>query len=429
MFKMKKSLAPILFIMFCACTPIAQSTTGNNGTASKRLRLDDAVYEEKIQTVRLFPQGSPLAPPVTRLGQWNLILDFDELTTDRDTYFARILHCNYNWTQSSLQELDYISDYNEFPINNSDFSVDTHLPYVHYWFNIPAVKLPGNYVVVVYRGSDKDDILLSRRFMVFDPRVSFLKDPNSVGAGSVAREHQQINFTVNHSNVEILNPMQDVKVNIRQNQRWDNMATDLKPTFIRDIQKELEYRFFEESKMFRGGNEFRFFDLRSLNNPGRNVGYVNRNAKPPEVYIARDKPRADEAYAQYEDLNGNFIIGNLDFQDPATTNYAYVTFSLTSPPLNADVYVAGALNYWNLNARNKMSYDSTAGLYTSRMLLKQGWYDYQYVVRGKGLPSDYYEGTYFQTENRYEVFVYYRPFQPQADLLIGYLSFEENRRR
>ena len=67
------------------------------------------------------------------------------------------------------------------------------------------------------------------------------------------------------------------------------MATDVRPSFTREIEKELEYRFFEEDKMFRGGNEFRFFDLRSLNNPGRNVGYVAKSSKPYEVYIATDK--------------------------------------------------------------------------------------------------------------------------------------------
>ena len=118
--------------------------------------------------------------------------------------------------------------------------------------------------------------------------------------------NQQLNFTVNYKNLTILNPLLDVHVNIRQNQRWDNMATDVRPSFTREIEKELEYRFFEEDKMFRGGNEFRFFDLRSLNNPGRNVGYVAKSSKPYEVYIAKDKSRADEAYGQYDDINGGY---------------------------------------------------------------------------------------------------------------------------
>jgi hypothetical protein len=228
--------------------------------------------------------------------------------------------------------------------------------------------------------------------------------------------------------VNVLNPMQDVHVNIRQNQRWDNIATDVRPSFVREIEKELEYRFFDDTKMFKGGNEFRFFDLRSLNYPGRNVSHVNKNVKPYEVYVVKDKSRSDEAYSQYDEMNGNFVIDNYDYKDLAFTNYAYVNFTLASPPIDGEVYVTGAFNYWNLDKENRMKYDSVAKQYTSRVLLKQGWYDYQYFTRSSKLPPYYFEGSYFQTENFYEIFVYHKPFQPRADLLIGYIRLEQNPR-
>ena len=410
-----------------SCTPIAQSS-GNSGSNPKTLQLIDQSYEPQIRTILLHPDGAPALPAVTRLGQWNLILEFDDLRNQNDTYYARIEHCNYNWTRSTLQDLDYMTTYNEFPINTYQFSVDTHIPYIHYSFALPAVKLSGNYVLVVYRGSNKDDIILSRRFMVFDTKVTFTSDGNLIGPGSMANLNQQINFTVSYQSLDILNPMMDVHVNIRQNHRWDNIAMDLKPSFLREIEKELEYRFFDESKMFRGGNEFRFFDLRSLNNPGRNVDHVNKTVKPFEAYIQKDKSRQGQAYAQYNDLNGNFTIDNYDFRDPAYTNYVRVNFALASPPVKGDVYVAGAFNYWALNNENRMQYDSVQGMYTSNILLKQGWYDYQYLVKSPSVPPYFFEGSHFETENVYEVFVYYRPFQPQADLLIGYVSLEKNAR-
>jgi hypothetical protein len=417
----------IAIFLLAGCTPISPSATTSSGSA-KVLKLEDAVYEKEIKTVRLFRRGSPLSPAVTQLGVWDLMLEFDDLAQDRDTYNASIVHCNFDWTPSNLQDLDFMRDYNEFPLNNAQLSADTHVPYVHYWFTLPPVKIPGNYVVMVYRGTDKEDLILSRRFMVYDNQVTFVKDGKLIGPGSIADLNQQMNFTINHSNVNILNPMMDVHVNIRQNQRWDNYVSDLKPSFVRDIEKELEYRFFDESKMFKGGNEFRFFDLRSLNNPGRNVDRVDRTKKPYEVYVARDKSRRDEVYSQYNEMNGNYLIDNYDFRDLAYTNYAWVNFSLSSKPVEGDVYVAGAFNNWLLNADNKMKYDSVQGTYKSRVLLKQGWYDYQYLVRSNRLPPYHFEGSFFQTENLYEIFVYYRPFQPRADLLIGYIRLEENPR-
>lgn len=397
------------------------------------MRFTDFAYEPQIKTIVIRPAFEDprayLEPAVTRLGEWNLLLEFDDLRNQRDTYYARIIHCNYDWTRSNLTDLDFISDFNEFPINNFEFSVDTHVPYVHYWLPLPPVKLPGNYLVAVYRGSDKDDIILTQRFMVFDTRVTFAHERNLVGPGGVASRNQQLNFTVDYKNLEVINPFENIKVSIRQNRRWDNMSVDIRPSFVREIEKELEYRYFEDDKMFKGGNEFRFFDLRSLLNPGRNVARVVKTMKPYEVFIERDKARADESYAQLPDFNGGFIPGNLDYPDPAFTNYANVNFTLASPrPYSGDVYVTGAFNYWNLNALNRMQYDTVRKEYHGRVMLKQGWYDYMYVLQSPDKPPHAIEGSYFETENFYEVLVYYRPFQPQADLLIGYLRLERNAR-
>lgn len=424
---MKYAFLYFLLLAATSCTPIAQSSV-NSESNPKVLRLSDYAYEPQIRTIQLAPEGNPTEPAVIQLGQNNLQLLFDDLRSDRDNYYARILHCQYDWTRSDLQDLDYLTAYNEFPINNSEFSVDTHIPYVHYWLTLPVVKLPGNYVVVVYRDGNKDDLVLSKRFIVYDNQVVFTNSGNMVGAGSVANLNQQLNFTVNYGNITILNPLTDVHVVIRQNARWDNMAMDLRPSFVREIEKELEYRFFDESKMFRGGNEFRFFDLRSMNNPGRNVGYVAKDKKPYEVYIMKDKPRTNEAYSQYNDLDGTFIIENYDYRDLAFSNYAHVTFSLATPPIDGEVYVTGGLSYWNLGSENKMQYDTAQGLYQTRMLLKQGWYDYQYLVKSAKLPPYYFEGSHFETENYYEIFVYNKPFQPRADLLVGYMRLEKNPR-
>ena len=414
------------------CTPLTQSSQ-NSASNPKAMRFIDFAYESTIRTVVIRPafddRATYLEPAVTRLGEWNLLLEFDDLRAQRDNYYVRIIHCNFDWTRSSLMDLDFLNEFNEFPINDFEFSVDTHIPYVHYWFNLPAVKLPGNYMVVVYRGSNKNDIILSKRFMVFDTRVSFKNERNLIGAGNIASMNQQINFTVNYKDLNVINPMENIKVSIRQNRRWDNIASDIRPSFVREIEKELEYRFFESEKMFKGGNEFRFFDLRSLFNPGRNVARVNKTVKPYEVFIEPDKSRAGEAYSQLEDINGGYIPGNLDYPDPAFTNYANVNFTLAAPrPFQGNVFVTGAFNYWNLNDLNRMEYDSVAKQYHARVLLKQGWYDYQYYLQSPQQPPYALEGSHFETENFYEIFVYYRPFQPQADLLIGYVRLEKNPR-
>ncbi|MBL7833465.1 MAG: DUF5103 domain-containing protein [Cyclobacteriaceae bacterium] len=422
----------VVFLLLVSCVPLTQTSTTNSGTP-KILTLSDASYEPQIKTVRVYPEGTSsdvqLLPTVTKLGNWNLVLEFDDLQESRDSYYARVIHCNQDWTKSTLSDLDFMPQFNEFPLLNFEFSLDTQIPYVHYKFRLPAVKLPGNYVLAVYRGSDKTDLILTKRFMVYDSRVSFSRDGNLLGAGAATNVNQQLNFTINYKNLDLINPMENVNVTIRQNQRWDNLAEGLKPAFVRDNIRELEYRVFDPAKMLKGGNEFRWFDLRSLNYPGRNVQSVDKTQKPFHVFIQEDVSRKGQPYAIFNDLNGNYQSDNYDFRNPVSANYAYVHFALrSSQPVDGAVYLNGAFTNWSTLPDYLMTYDAIKQQYTATVLLRQGYYDYQYVVKSATVPYDYFEGNHFETENEYEILVYYRSFQPQADLLIGYIELAQNPR-
>jgi hypothetical protein len=166
-----------------------------------------------------------------------------------------------------------------------------------------------------------------------------------------------------------------------------------------------------------------------LNYPGRNVDRVDKTKRPMEVFIQPDKTRNGLPYAVYDDMNGNFTNDNYDYRNAASGSYASVFFTLQSPTqIDGDVYLNGAFTNWSLLDDYKMTYDSIGKRYLGMAYLKQGWYDYQYVVKSSTLPYDYFEGSFFETRNEYEIFIYYRSFQPQADLLVGYMKLEKNRR-
>jgi hypothetical protein len=83
-----------------------------------------------------------------------------------------------------------------------------------------------------------------------------------------------------------------------------------------------------------------------------------------------------------------------------------------------------------------MTYNAGRGEYLLDLLLKQGFYDYTYnVVRGGGnggnssggnggsVPQDdftFFENTYYETENTYFLYLYYRPPGDVTHRLIGY---------
>ncbi|MBL7851004.1 MAG: DUF5103 domain-containing protein [Cyclobacteriaceae bacterium] len=397
----------------------------------KVLRLEDAEYEPQIRTVLLYSlvPGTQGPQAVTKLEAQQIVLEFDDLVEDRQNYYARLIHCNHDWTKSTLRDLEILRDYNEFPINDFGYSINTHIPYVHYRFAVPPVKLPGNYVLVVYRDGDKNDIMFSRRFIVHQSLMTLIQEENMVGLGNLKSTNQALNFRISYARMEVLNPASSVHVVIRQNYRWDNARKDVKASFIREDLKQLEYRFFDMDHSFSAGNEFRFVDFRSLNSPGINTERIERSSKPFDLYVTTDGSRQSQAYTQFPDMNGLFVIENFDYRiEPwLSSNYLYVNFTLRAPKVSSDVFVIGAFNGWQQGEENRLTWSN--GAYTGRVLLKQGFYNYQYwVPPASGLPGNHFEGDFFQTENMYEVLVYYRPFQPNADLLVGYFQLPVNPR-
>jgi len=403
---------------------------GLHAEAQKRLRYEDYIYEDAVRTVQVYQRGPntpTFRPAAAPLAQQQLVLEFDDIHESIFSYFIRLVHCSYDWKPSNLREPDFLRGFNEFPINQHVFSNDTHLPYVHYTAPIPPVKLPGNYLLVVYRDGNKDDLILTRRILIFENRISVGSLTNFAGAGTLRENRQLLNFLVNYGTLDVINPTEMIQVVVRQNQRWDNALFSPTPTFVRDNRNEIEYRVFEDANSFLAGNEFRFVDFRSLIAPGQNVLRVNRAIKPHELYVMPDGSREGLAYAEHRDLNGGFFIDNLDFPEPATSaNYLFVNFFLKSPALPNDLYVMGHFNLFCRTSENKMAYNSTRGGYEARVPVKQGFYNYTYVVDGD--EPNRFEGDHYQTENTYEALVYYRSLKPFADLLMGYTTWTLNPR-
>ncbi len=419
------------FILVVSCVPATIPNTSKDNAPDKKLLLENYIYEQNIHTVQLYeirdiPESSLLPAAIPLQQKFPLLLEFDDFAEQADNYYAKFIHCNANWTKSILHDLDFLDQYNEHNINDYEYSFDTRTEYVHYSFELPRVKLPGNYILMVYR-NDPSDLILTKRFMVYDNKVKLHYGNQLIGLLSMSRLNQQIEFDIEYGDYAIDNPLQNITVHIRQNQRWDNAIMDLRPSFIKPSQNLLEYRHFKAENNFRGSNEFRFFDLRSLRFFGQNVEGVNILQNSVNAQIMDDHPRTYHAYAQVRDLNGQYLIQNQDTGTPeVSSEYIDVNFKLKSNPVGGDVYVVGTLNNWQKD--KPMGYDSVDMAYTSKLLLKQGWYDYMYEVRGDTLESNYFEGNHFQTENQYEILVYYKPITFSSDLLIGYFSFGINSR-
>lgn len=425
---MKKILISLPILWLCLyCVPLDQSSS--QSTTGKVLTYDNRQYESDIRTVMLHPfKGNvedEIQPAAIHIRQSTpLLLSFDHLHADYENFKVKIFHCNRDWSKSNLNENEYLNAFNEFPINEYETSFNTRTSYIHYRFIVPQVKLTGNYLLIVYRDNNPNDLILSRRFIVYDQAVGISPKIEPSSNISYRSSHQQVTFSIDYRNIDIYNPHEEVKVTLMQNERWDNAIAMLRPTFARESERLLEYEHFDLSSNFTGGNEFRFFDMRTINYSGQNVSGIRKGADRIDAFIMKDKDRGKEAYAEVNDINGNYVINNLESSPPdITADYVHVHFFLeTEKTSSSPVYIAGQFNNWAFDKANKLEYDASLKGYTGTLLLKQGWYNYLYYVP-RGEDPYLYEGSHYQTSNQYTFLVYYRPQGGRYDQVIGYLNY------
>jgi len=397
----------------------------------KTLQLADKVYEKNIKTVTLKPYSDPYGLPIIRLNSVDALrLDFDALGFTNKNYGYTVIHCTHDWQPSDLIKAEYINGMHDYYMQDFEFSINTYVPYTHYRLSVPNQNMQltksGNYVLIIYQNDDKNDIVLTRRFMLYEERVNV--GGNVVRATNLEERdtHQQLNFIISHGGYQIPNPFIDLNVTVMQNGRWDNALTGLKPKFMRNDQ--LDYNF-EGENSFSGGNEFRNFDTKQLTELTMNI----RKTVLDTIYTAfliPEAPRTASRYSFFDDINGRFVVRRLNSSNPdAEADYAWIDFFLsTDKYTEGNVYVFGQLSDWRVNPKFMLRYDEQTHAYRGQILLKQGYYNYQYVVlpdNSRIADETLIEGSHWETTNEYSILVYHREIGIRYDRLVGLTQFFE----
>ena len=384
--------------------------------------IQDANFSDQIGNVQI---GSLIqAKPVIPLGK-NISLSFDMLRSDYQYLYVKVIHCDFDWKKSILSDLEFLSQYNEFPIQQYVFSQNQYQPFVTYQILLPAVTRSGNYIVALYE-DETDKLLFTRRCTVFEQKVSSSVAIERSSHTPARETDHQIEFDISYHGLNVSNPNKDFKVVLLQNHCWDRAIRTLTPTSIRMDEQMLGYHHFNQENNFPGLNEFRFFDTRRLSFRGKNVNYMQVSERGIDVFLQPEKPRSGTAYSQAleKDLNGNYVVENLDINKQAIhSEYTWVNFTLESSPLPAELYIAGRFNNWSLEPANQMTYNEEKKQYEGSLLLKQGFYNYLYLTKGGSSPFYQVEESHFQTKNEYELIIYYREPGTVYDRVVGYRQF------
>lgn len=393
---------------------------------------EDKILSKDIRTVQFYRTGtSPqeiFNTSATNLDQQDpLHLRFDMIGEEAKYLYVKILHCNSDWSKSELNAAEYLVDYNEFLIEDYDFSFNTKTPFTHYWFRVPRVKISGNYLVLVYEADNPNELILVQRFFIYENLLQINTNFTFSTNVSARKSYQQLDFDLRYKNYYLQDPQTEIKVTLRQNYRWDNAKTELPPLYVDINDKTLDYRYFDLETAFLGGNEFRSFAFRHLNFTDINLESIETRDRI--VKILPGRLRSNRAFVNDVDINGKFFIENsqggaFDLDG----DYFRTIFRFDSEKKYLGrIYVVGALSNWELLPEFEMLYDEEEKHYLTSAILKQGYYNYyfHYVPEINNPVPDineyYLEGSFFQTENIYEIIVYHRPPGGRADRIVSYL--------
>lgn len=414
-----KHIGIAIALLFSALTLQAQTYT-------------DTIYNQWIKSVVFQPTGQPLQMPIIKLnGPQRLQLSFDDLGDNELDYYYKIVHCDRNWQPTtSLQETDYLEGFNNELIQSYEPSRAIYTDYMHYELTLPnqftGWTISGNYALIVYRDDADKTPIFTRRFIVSEQKATIshhLKRP--IDALKV-NSHIEMDFDVNLKELNVFDPLREVKLEVIQNTNWKTRRKGLIGRYMAgDL---LKYNF-ADSITFPSLKEFRWFDIRPLTYTTENISTIDLTDEGADVYIFRDQSRLQRNYLTYDDANGQYVIGTVDGREADLYgDYAWVTFTLEYPEvLDGDIYIVGELSDWGLKEEYRMGYhpDTT---YRNTVLLKQGYYNYMYAIKRNDGTVDYtgLEGSWHETENQYTAIVYYRRDEERFDRVIGTSNFNSN---
>lgn len=406
----------VLFLLgtgLCVCSSMAQ-------------QYMNKAYTPDIKTLQVYLNAGQLDWPVIRMGtNDHVTVSFDWMSHKFPHLAYRVRYCNADWTLSDLDEMDYMEGLNEVILEDPYMSMNTTFDYSHFEFSLPndevKLTLSGNYIVQVYDTENPSTTLLVACFSQQDPKVNIAGEVDGRSIYGVNKEYQHLSFELFFQGNFSAMP-DELKVLVRQNGRHDNEVFGLKPTYV----KPESLVFDDERRLsFEGGVQYNVADF---SHRYRYSGRIERISFHQPYYHVEMQPgeMLDGKTSVFgKDVNGGYLVHQQDIWNDSEIDYSVVhfTYPIEEPWLDGALYVSGAFNDGRLNELNKMTYNYERHQYELSIVLKNGGYNFQYLFVPAGMKSGLNsraEGSFWETENEYQIYVYYRQLGSDHDRLIGF---------
>ncbi|WP_264519687.1 DUF5103 domain-containing protein [Flavobacterium sp. N1994] len=375
-----------------------------------------------IKTVT-FVQNGQNTIPVFQLGD-SFQFQFDDLYATESNYYYTITHCNYDWKPSQLSKSEYLIGFDDQRIQDYTNSFNSLQVYSHYNLSFPSkltqFRVSGNYVIKIL--NDDKEVVFSRKFILYEDIVSVPIQVKRARNLSIIEHKQNLDFSITSPIINFQSPLTNVKVMLLQNGKLNNAITNIKPQYT--IGNDLIYKYDTETQ-FWGGNEFLFFENKNIRAANNSIAAIDSKGGIYNAHLYTNQSRANAPYTYFPDIDGNFLVKNINAQNnDIEADYSWVFFTLSAPAYygKKNIYVNGMFNNYAIGDENKMDYNAEKGVYEKAIMIKQGFTNYQYVIaddKGKIDEENAIDGNFYQTENNYFVLVYYKENNQRYDRIIG----------
>ena len=383
------------------------------------------ILDKNIASLQVVANNDWLSLPIITLNSHDFVnISFDDLTHEYHRYCYKIEHCEADWqTSSSLFESDYIDG---FALGNTiddvQESTNTVQLYTHYNISFPnnkcRPKISGNYRVTIYDENDEKHVVCRAYFMIVEPSMAVQLNVTTNTDIDINGKHQQVEMAVDYGNNIVSNPQTQIKTVVMQNSRWDNAVINAHPQYIKA--NGLQWIHCKDY-IFDGGNEYRKFETLDVTHTTMGLESINWDGHNYHAWIWTDEPRP--SYIYDKDANGAFLIRNSDnIDNDVNSDYIITHFRLKTPQIPYPIYINGFFTNDRFLPQYEMKWNEKNQQYEGELLLKQGYYSYQYLMmkpegKLKPVPS---EGNFYQTENTYQALVYFKSNSDRTDRLVGY---------
>ena len=411
----------ILYLPLCAVMSMALAMPAR----AVPMRGGDARFDSHIHSIQLHRADNPAAEPVIELGGGEqVLLTFDDLSGSHRSFTYKIVLCNADWHESDLLFSEYIAGFQEDNIQDYRQSFNTLTPYTFFELRIPNantdILLSGNYKIEVADSDEPQKVLFQKGFAVVERTLPFKAacSINRTALDGRGNCSQQLDLKLDYQPLNVPNPRTDIKVRITQNGYRPPVPP---PEAVFVAQYGVDYSF-PDKNLYAGGAEYRQFDISSFEYRTLRAHRIEVVENQYRVWLEPDG--IIHQHLAYLDDNGGYLVRSARYEENSSTesDYAQVFFTLAAPrQLAGRVYVFGELTNWQLSDACQMRYNAQQTQYELALPLKQGHYDYRYVLLPEGGVPDLaaIEHCSAETENTYGIYVYYRSLADRHDRLVN----------